>query len=88
MHFYETDQVRLFDLSKDIGEQSDLATERPEKAADLKDRLERYLKSVNARMPAPNPDHDPSKAPADRRGRKSKGGKANRRRDRNTLGFR
>lgn len=38
----------LFDLSKDIGEQNNLATSRPEKTAEMWGVLSKYLKDVNA----------------------------------------
>jgi hypothetical protein len=59
---YETGVVMLFDLSKDISEQHDLAKERTKETADLDRRLSEYLKSVNAQMPMPNAAYDPSKA--------------------------
>jgi hypothetical protein len=38
----------LFDLSKDIGEQNNLAEAQPEKAAVMWATLNKYLKDVNA----------------------------------------
>ena len=58
---YETGALYLYDLSKDYSEQHDLAKEAPQKAADLERRLTEYLKTVNAQMPAANPDFDPGK---------------------------
>jgi arylsulfatase A-like enzyme len=65
---YETDTVHLFDLSKDIGEQHDLAKERPDRAAELARRLAEDLKACDAQMATPNPGYDPGKAPDPRRG--------------------
>ncbi len=59
---YETGALHLYDLSKDYSEQRDLVKEVPQKAADLDRRLTEYLKTVNAQMPAANPDFDPGKA--------------------------
>jgi len=72
---YETGAVHLYDLSKDLAEQHDLAGESPQKAADLDRRLVEYLKTVNAQLPLLNPAYDPSKArPLDeRRGGPRKG---------------
>ena len=78
LKFYETGQVRLHDLSKDIGEENDLAKKMPEKTEDLKKRLESYLKEINAQMPKMNPDYDPSKPSRDPKGgkkKKKKGGR-------------
>jgi len=74
MKFYEDDRVMLFDLSKDLDESSDLAQQMPEKSEQMRERLEAYLTAVDAQMPTPNPDYDPTKpAPQQQRerGRKS-----------------
>ena len=47
--------VQLFDLVADEGEQRDLARDRPERAAELRGRLEAWRKEVGAAMPVPNP---------------------------------
>ena len=67
LHYYEDDRVLLFDLSKDLSEQRDLAAAMPAKAAELKAALAAYLAAVGAQMPTPNPRYDPSKARQDRR---------------------
>ncbi len=76
---YEDDSVRLFDLDADIGERSDLAASRPADASRLRTRLERYLAAVDAQMPTPNPEFDPSQPAVvskknDKDGAKKKGG--------------
>lgn len=58
--FYDPSELRLFDLKHDIGEQNNLALKHPEKTAMLHQRLNAYLKSVNAGMPSANPDFDPN----------------------------
>jgi len=74
IHPYETNAPLLFDLSKDMSEQHDLAKDRPKETAELERRLNEYLKSVGAQMPVPNPKYDPSKAQPfqERRGGKGK----------------
>ncbi len=62
IHPYETGVPMLFDLSKDIGEQHDLAKDRAKETADLERRLSEYLKAIGAQMPVPNPKFDPAKA--------------------------
>ena len=47
-HDWWKDETYLYDLSKDIGEQKDLAAEQPEKFAEMKTTLMTYLKEVNA----------------------------------------
>jgi len=69
---YETGALKLFNLTNDPGERYDLAREMPDKAKELDQRLGDYLAAVNAQMPKPNPNYDPSKPskePPDRRGR-------------------
>lgn len=70
--FYEDDQVRLFDLGKDIGEREDLAATMPAEAARLRNQLKRYLADVGAQLPTHNPAFDPSAPSTQRkkRGRK------------------
>jgi arylsulfatase A-like enzyme len=60
IRFYEDDRVVLFDLSKDIGERTDLAQRLPAEAKRMRERLEKYLAAVAAQMPTPNPDFDPA----------------------------
>ena len=64
LHYYEDDSVRLFDLTKDIGERRNLSKAMPGKAAKMKATLVAYLKAVSAQMPRPNPKSDPEKADA------------------------
>ena len=67
----EDGRVELFDLAADEGERHDLATERPERAADLRARLEQWRVTVGARMPTPNPEpvepYGPEGLPPNRR---------------------
>ena len=65
--------VTLHDLVRDPGERRDLAKSRPEVAARMKAALEAHLERAGAEFPRPNPDHDPSVAPTDPRGRKRGG---------------
>ena len=71
---YENGALYLFDLSKDPGERNDLAKQMPEKATELNQRLTDYLKAVNAQIPSPNPNYDPSQAANTLPGEKRKGG--------------
>lgn len=74
MKFYEDNRVLLFDLAKDLREQTDLSKKRPEDTAKLEKQLTEYLKAVNAQMPTPNPKYDP-KAPPPPPKKGGKGGK-------------
>jgi arylsulfatase A-like enzyme len=76
---YETGALELFNIVKDPGERRDLAQQMPDKVKELDQRLTDYLASVNAQMPAKNPNYDPNKPTAEpKRGGKGKGGKKNR----------
>jgi arylsulfatase A-like enzyme len=71
IRFYEDDRTVLFDLSKDLREQTDLSKKRPDEAAKLEKQLAEYLKAVDAQMPTPNPKYDPNTpAPPKKRGGK------------------
>ncbi|MBP8791779.1 MAG: sulfatase [Lutibacter sp.] len=48
IEFYETETVELYNLSEDISEQNNLAAKYPKKVVDLKRRLHKLQKSVNA----------------------------------------
>ena len=67
--FYESNKLHLFDLSKDMGEKNDLSESKPEVVAKLHARLNEYLASVDAQMPQPNPNYDPSQPAGERRRR-------------------
>ena len=68
IRFLEDNHVELYDLSQDIGERTDLASERAEDAKQLNDRLTAYLQAIDAQMPEKNPDFDPSAPPTQRKG--------------------
>jgi len=59
---YETGELRLYDLAKDLGEQHDLAKQMPAQAAAMERRMNEYLKAVNAQMATVNPSYDAGKA--------------------------
>ena len=57
-------RVELYNLSDDIGEQRDLASEMPDKVEELRNRLHAWREEVGAQMPTRNPKYDPSKLEA------------------------
>jgi arylsulfatase A-like enzyme len=60
MHFYERSDIpMLFDLSKDIGEVTNIEKQYPEKHLKLFNEMMRYFKQVGARIPKINPDYKP-----------------------------
>ena len=52
---FEDDRVELYDLAKDVGEQRDLASQRPEPTGQMKKLLGDWRRAVDAQMPRPNP---------------------------------
>jgi arylsulfatase A-like enzyme len=60
LEYFEHDTVQLFDLKTDPGEQHDLAPSEPAKVQELKAMLAAWRTSVNAAMPTPNPDYNPT----------------------------
>ena len=60
---YETGRVELYDLGKDIGERNDLSKTMPAKKAELLAMLHAWRRSVDAKMPKPNPDWKPGMQP-------------------------
>jgi arylsulfatase A-like enzyme len=60
IEFYEDNRVELYNLREDIGETVDLAGRMPEKARELREMLQQWRQSVQARMPVANPNYDPS----------------------------
>ena len=52
IEFWEYDDVELYDLSKDIGEQNDLSKQHPEKVRELQLALDKWRTNIHAVMPA------------------------------------
>lgn len=61
IEFFEDGKLELYDLVNDIGEKKNLSEEKPRKAAQLQKKLAKWRKSINAKMPIPNPDYDPAR---------------------------
>jgi arylsulfatase A-like enzyme len=76
---YEDGSLELYNLKNDLSETRNLAHSEPERAEELKEKLDAWRKSVEAKMPGPN---DPQKS-ADRPGGKGKKGKGEGKRKRN-----
>ena len=51
IHYPVSDRSLLFDLSRDLGEGTDLSGQDPERTAQLEEKLARYLSSVDAERP-------------------------------------
>ena len=57
----DSGEIELYDLEKDPGESTNLATELPEKTAQMKAELERIATVTNARQGGRNPFKDPKR---------------------------
>lgn len=55
IYYHEDGRTELYDLANDIGEQSDLAADHPEKVAELQKRLNQWLTETGATFPARDP---------------------------------
>ncbi len=55
LEYFENDRVELYNLAADMSEKHDLAPRMPEKAAELRGRLQAWRQAVGAAMPSPNP---------------------------------
>jgi len=59
IEFFEDRHVELYNLREDVSEARDLADDEPETAGRLQGMLHKWLNSVGAKIPEPNPDFEP-----------------------------
>ena len=64
IHSYESGQDELYDLATDPGEERDVASQNPERTAELREDMDRWLAEVGARLPEPDPEYDAEAARA------------------------
>jgi len=76
IRFLEDDHVELYDLSKDVGESSNLADTQQAQAKLLNQELSAYLAAIDAQMPTVNPDYEPNAPPVARKGGRNAAGDA------------
>lgn len=62
LEFFEDNTLELYDLNQDPGEQTNFATAEPARVKQLHAALNEWRQHVNARLPVPNPQHDPARA--------------------------
>lgn len=62
IEFFEDEDVELYNLALDPGEQYNFASSFSDKAADLLTKLQSWRTGLNASMPRPNPDYNPALA--------------------------
>lgn len=73
MEFFEDHHLELYNLSEDIGETKNLATEMPEKANELHAKMLAWRESVGAKMPEANTPSKPfAKKKGQGKGKKNK----------------
>ncbi len=53
LKFFEGDEVELYNLKDDISETRDLSSEQPQRATEMKTRLDDWLKQSGANLPRP-----------------------------------
>ena len=56
LEYFEDNHVELYNLRDDLSEQHDLASQMPDKAKELRERLHAWRESVGAALPKTNPD--------------------------------
>lgn len=61
IEFYQDNHVELYDLKRDLGEQNDLASSRPQVAEQMRKKLAAWRQSVGAQMMTLNPQYKPGK---------------------------
>jgi arylsulfatase A-like enzyme len=59
VEFFEDGHTELYHLGEDLREEHDLRDHRPEKAAELHERLTAWQDDVGARFPESNPEYEP-----------------------------
>lgn len=61
VEFFEDNRIELYNLKDDPLEARDLASAQPQKAAEMRARLQAWREKQGAQLPTPNPDYDPVK---------------------------
>lgn len=61
VEFFDTEEVELYDLSTDIGEQHNVAAKYPDQRKALHQRLAEWREQLAAQMPITNPNFDPER---------------------------
>jgi arylsulfatase A-like enzyme len=61
IEFYDDKPAELYNLQEDISERHDIAASEPELAKSMLKELRTWLRHVDAQMPIPNPNYDPTR---------------------------
>lgn len=62
IHYYEDGRDELYNLKNDPGEQEDVAGKNSEITSNMREEMEEFLNSVDAKRPKKDPTYDPGKA--------------------------
>lgn len=55
LEYFEDGRLELYNLATDLSEHENLAAKQPERAAELRERLHAWRRSVDAALPTANP---------------------------------
>jgi arylsulfatase A-like enzyme len=72
IEWHEDGAFELYNISEDISEKINLATQHPDKVKELHAKLIAWRKEVGALMPTPNPNFDPNAKPEAKAQKKTK----------------
>lgn len=61
LQYHDDMRVELYHLNQDIGERTEQAGSHPEVTRELEELLEQWRLEVDAQMPTPNPEFDPTR---------------------------
>ena len=61
IHYFEDGRDELYNLDSDPGELTDLMTQLPDKAKELRERLDAWMIEVDAKVPIRDPEYDAEK---------------------------
>jgi len=64
IRYYESGHEELYNITKDIGEQSDLASTQPQLLKTLSAKLSKHLSEIGAKIPQPDPRFNPQRKKA------------------------
>ena len=60
IEWFEDGRDELFNLAADLGEQTDLSAQEPDRVTQLHDELQAWQIQVGAQFPTPNLNYDPA----------------------------
>ena len=73
IEFFETGELELYNLREELAEKTNLVSQDPQRAEELRSALVAWRAKVGARMPQPNPNYDPDRAEELAKGREKRG---------------